>query len=351
MKRLFTLLISLYSIQLYAQPNYFNTEDFWSKLVYDETEVNLEVLNPKTAIIVATNRKNTEDKVRFMSEYATEKEITYFIVFSKDDKWHVKPYANITSAIAAYPNSHKDWVIYTEGMGKIFTSELDRGMSMAEQYNVNVIMLDYPSITTTKSRLGNYFFAMKQSKTSYKYFTPVLDTIKNLYAAKQMGNGNLSLFFHSMGNNFVREMMCSGKYKLINDDTWVDNLIMNAACVPQGHHKKWIDKIKFAENIYIHYNPDDFVLGAAHILSKHKQLGEKLKAPISNNAHYINFSQLVGQSHSVFLNLYKHEHVSPETWAHYNTILHGNAIDFKSGNRYWPSQYHELGWDILPDKN
>lgn len=351
MKKLFLLLISLYSIQLYAQPDYFNTEEFWSKLVYDEGNVNLQTLQPETAIIVATNRQHADDKLRFMSEYPTENALTYFIVFSQNEKWHVKPYSDISTAVAAFPNNGKDWVIYTEGMGKIFTSELDRGMSMAAQYGVNIIMLDYPSITTTKSRLGNYFFAMKESKASYKYFTPLLDTIRDLYTTKQMGDGNLSLFFHSMGNNFVREMVRSGKYKLINGDTWVDNLILNAACVQQGGHKKWLDKIKFAANIYVHYNPDDFVLGAAHLLSKHKQLGEKLKAPISTNAHYINFSQLSGQNHSVFLNLYKHEHVSPETWAHYNTILHGNPIDFKSGNRYWPSMYHELGWDILPDKH
>ena len=351
MKRLFTLLISLYSIQLYAQPSHFNTDEFWSKLVYDESDVNLHDLKPETAIIVASNRQHTDDKLRFMSEYPTDSALSYFIVYSKGDKWYVKPYTDIKAAIAALPHNDKDWVIYTEGMGKIFTSELDRGMSMADQYHVNVIMFDYPSITTTKSRLGNYFFAMKQAKASYKYFVPLLDTIRQQYIGKRMGNGNLSLFFHSMGNNFVREMVLHGQYANINKDVWVDNLILNAACVPQSHHKQWLDKIKFANNIYVHYNPNDFVLGGAHLVSKRKQLGEKLKAPISDNAYYINFSQLVDKNHSVFLNIYLHEDVRTETWEHYNTILHGDTVDLNGNNRYWPSQYNKLGWDILPDKH
>ncbi len=349
-KKVLVIVLTLISLQAYSQPEHFNTEAFWSRLVYDTTLSNVPI-ESDTVIIVVSNRKKSSDPLRFMSEQTTKGKLYYFIVSSKKGKWHVNPQPDLKTAIQRLPNLNRDWVIYTEGMGKIFTSEVDRGMNMAAQYNVNIIMLDYPSISTTKGMVGNYLFAVKQSKATYKYFTPTIKTIKELYTSGKMGNKNLSMFFHSMGNNLIKRIVKKNKLKGLNDELWANNIILNAPCVPQSLHRKWLNKIKFTKSIYIHYNPNDYVLGAAHVVSKRKQLGEKIKRPLCKQAHYINFSHLVGDQHSNFLELYKHNHVYSEAKQHYNTLLHGNDIDFENNTIYRKSTYNNIGWDILPAKN
>ncbi|MEZ5015546.1 MAG: alpha/beta hydrolase [Flavipsychrobacter sp.] len=303
MYKIAVTLFLLLSINALAQPEHFNTVDFWSKLKYDTSSINWATTKADTVIVVVSNRKKTNDSIRFMSEYPTNGALHHFIVYSHNGKWHVKPTGSLEEAIDLVPDKEKDWVVYTEGMGKLFTSDLDRGMNMSAQYGVNVIMLDYPSITSTKRTSGNYLFAVKQSKATYKYFTKTLIQIKQLHANNQLGSKfkSLNLFFHSMGNNFAKQLAKKGQLVKLNEGRWVNNIILNAPCVPQSNHRKWLDKITFAQNIYVNYNPDDFVLGAAHVVSKRKQLGEKIKHPISLKAHYINFSKVAEDQHSNFL--------------------------------------------------
>src|SRR5690606_7495667 len=123
----------------------------------------------------------------------------------------------------------------------------------SSQHNVNVIMLDYPSITTTKKNLGNYLFAIKNARRNYIDYAPVLATIKTYKRSGKMGTGNITLFFHSMGNYLLRQTVKKKKLAPLNDVVWVDNLVLNAPCVPQTNHAKWLNRIAFAENIYVHY--------------------------------------------------------------------------------------------------
>lgn len=352
MNKIAILFLLLFSTSTFAQPEFFNTEAFWSRLQYDTTSTSLQTLKTDTAIVVVSNRKKTDDQLRFMSEYPTSSTLSYFVVYSHNGKWMVRPTIDLKQAVSALPKQEKDWVVYTEGMGKIFTSDIDRGMNMAAQYGVNVIMLDYPSITTTKKTSGNYLFAVKQSKATYKYFTQTLVEVMQLRKENKLGgtHNSLTLFFHSMGNNFAKQLVKKKKTALLNNGIWVNNIILNAPCVPQSGHQKWVDQLQFARKIYINYNPDDFVLGAAHVVSKRKQLGEKIKHPISPKAQYINFSKVAGDQHSNFLSLHNHNEVKPNARLYYFSVLHGMIIDFENSPLYQKSDYKGIGWDIVPNK-
>ena len=83
-----------------------------------------------------------------------------------------------------------------------------------------------------------------------------------------------------MGNYLIRNIALKGKAEQLNGTKWVDNLILNSACVPQYHHRKWLGKIKFAKGLYVNYNPEDRVLMGAKIASKRTQLGNKAKPPV-----------------------------------------------------------------------
>lgn len=347
MRKVIILLVLLLSVCKTSHANHFNTPEWWSRLVY-ETKPSVQHFSATdSSMIVVTNRKLTGDKLRFVSETTGDGKLLYFFVYTHKGKWHVLQTENLEEAINNTPQKNDDWVVYTEGMGKIFTSELYRGMMMSSQYGVNVIMLDYPSITTTKRMYGNYKFSIHNAKNAYKYHAPVLEKIKEFKLSGELGAGNLSLFFHSMGNYLLREIFVQKKYESLNDARWVDNLVLNAPCITATGHAEWLSKLRFAEHIYVHYNPEDRVLKGASLAAFATQLGNDPGYPIVTNVHYINFNKVVGDGHSYFLTLYGRESIQSEILQHYRIVLHGNAAILNS--RYYAvSSHKKIGVDILP---
>jgi hypothetical protein len=342
------IILSLLSFAARSQPAYFNSEDYWRKLVLDKPATIVKLLKPDTAILIASNRRMLDTGLRFMLPRRDGKQIRYFIVYVTKGKWHVKQIKDLYSGLQMLPDKQRDMVVYTEGMGKLFTSEVERGISMSGQYQVNVLMLDYPSITTNRRTIGNYRFAMRNARVNYRDFVPVLDTLKRIRQGSEFHEAHLALFFHSMGNILLRKLIRRGKLPPLNDEVWVDNLILNAPCVPAERHNKWLEKIHFAKHIYVHFNPEDHTLAGAHLLSKKKQLGEKLHRPLAKNAIYINFSHIAGRGHNNFLSLYDRDSVKQSSFHHYSQLFHGDSVNLSDTRLYIPGSYRGIGWDILP---
>ena len=204
-----------------------------------------------------------------------------------------------------------------------------------------------PSFNSNKKLLGNYQFAFRNARRAYEDFVPVLDSVVRLRKHGNMGIGHLTLFFHSMGNNILRETVRKGRLPEINSTVWVDNLVLNAPCVPQKHHKEWLDKVQFAKRIYVHYNPEDHVLKGAHLVSFRKQLGEKVRKPISTHAVYINFHPLAGENHSNFLVLLQHPVPPQSLLAYYHSLLHGNAVNIADTIHFRRSGYRGIGVEFV----
>lgn len=347
MQHLFFIIITLVSINSVGRENPFNKDEWWQRLVYEESLAIENLSQVDTSIVVVSNRAKKDDKLRFMDEYKADGELSYFFIYAYEGKWHVLEVNDLKTAIDYMPERNKDWVVYTEGMGKIFTSELDRGMMMASQYDVNVIMLDYPSITTTKGMLGNYFFAIKNARHAHEDHAKVLEQIKHYKLNGTLGSKSLNLFFHSMGNHLIRQTVKKAVKVQLYDTVWVNNLILNSACVPQRKHEEWIKKINFAEDIYVEYNPDDRVLKGAGLVSKKKQLGTKPRLSCKE-VHYFNFSPLVNKRHSYFVNLAGRSPIPEKAYSYYNTILHGGDITPTDNDTYRQSTYNNIGYDIVP---
>lgn len=347
MRNLFAILLLLITGTLQAQDYPFNDTNWWQRLVYEEQPAMSNLALADTTIVVATNRYKTDNTLRFMSEVRGEGELMYFFVYAYKGQWHALKTNTLQEAINHTPTINRNWVVYTEGMGKIFTSELNRGMMMNAQYGVNVIMLDYPSITTTKKLLGNYLFSMKNARAAYKDFVPILDTIKRYRQQGIMGKGNISLFYHSMGNYMARQMVKKQQLEGLNDTVWVNNMILNAACVPQRAHAKWLNKVQFAKGIYVNYNPEDGTLKWPEIMNKKKQLGRTLKQPLCSKAKYVNFNSLVGEGHSYFLSLQGREPVNSTVKKYYSALLNGQSVDLTT-ETYKKSSYRGIGVDMVP---
>ena len=326
---------------------WFNSPEWWKNTPLDKT---LQVASSEldTCIIVASNRKIAPDSMRYMTEKRDEGQVHYFLVYTVKGAWHVLPVISLPAAIAYLPNKNRDWVVYTEGMGKTFVGDLDRGIRMSAYYKVNVLLLDYPSLNTHKKTFKNYFFASKNAAIAYKEFSPVLDTVKQLRLAGKMGPGRITLFFHSMGNKVIKEIVQHPeKLQQLNDIVWVNNLVLNSACVPQRKHRVWLEKIRFARSVYVDYNPNDKTLFWAHLVSLKKQLGEKVKKPLTPKAYYVNFSSVAGREHSIFLPLPFHAPVIPEAIDYYRQVLHGKLMPLANETKYKPSTYNGIGWDIV----
>lgn len=328
---------------------HFDTDDFWHKLVLEPAGTVPQLTPADTIITVASTRRLQPGNLRFIAEEREEGALRYFLVYAQGGKWHILPQPALRNVVDALPNKNKDWVVYAEGMGKLFTTDIDRGMRLAGQYGVNVLLLDYPSIHSHYGAIKNYRFAYRNSKEVYKDFVPVLDTFRHLREAEVAGSGHLSLFFHSMGCNVMREIVQQHLLFLFNTHTapWVDNLILNSACVPRHGSKQWIEQINFAKRIYVNYNNEDGVLKWARLAAFHQVLGEHPKHPAAN-AVFINFHTLSGQNHSNFLSLYGRLPMQAEAQAHYQALFHGGAVDVQDGGRYRRSVYRKIGWDILP---
>lgn len=330
-----------------AQISYFNSEAFWQRLCLKTKDYPVHIHEQDTAVIIATNRVFNDTALHFLPDVHNGG-VNYFIIHSSEGKWNVVPVNSLEDAVKALPEKNKDWVIYTEGMGKLFTSAADRAMRVNAEYKVNVIYLDYPSIKAKWRRTRNYYFSKLNASIAYKDFSPVFDSIKILKKQHKLGNKSLNLFFHSMGNIVLQKMVLKEKIGIINTDKWVDNLILNAACVPQRKHVTWLGKVKFAKRTYVLYNPNDFTLGGAYFMSKKNQLGMKVKKPIYSNALYVNFETLVGKKHSNFLNLYGYPPQPKAAMEFYKILFHGGEANLRDTTRFRTSVYRHIGWDILP---
>lgn len=350
MRTIYILILLLLTCNGYSQTyqDSFNDTAWWQRLKYEEQTSITNFSFADTTIVVATNRFHTRDPLRFMSEERGNGELLYYFVYAHEGQWHILKVKDLETAVSLMPDKTRSWVVYTEGMGKIFTSELNRGMMMSSQYDVNVLMLDYPSITTTKKIFGNYFFSLINARNNYKDYAPVLEKIKRLKLSGEMGSGNLTLFFHSMGNYLARQTVKKKKLAPINDTVWTSNIILNAACVPQHGHAKWMNKIKFADDIYVNYNPEDMTLKWPEIINKKRQLGRRIGKSTHYKVHYVNFNNLVGDGHSYFLTLQGRQPVNKTVWEYYNVTLHGNNVKLEAP-RYTKSSYKGIGYDILPN--
>jgi len=345
---LLTLLLPTLSFSKERYYSRFNTDAFWQTLVPDSPGTTIRVSSADTAIIVASNREPAPGQLRFMSEIRGDGTIRYFIVYSRAGSWHIQQHSSLRDAINVLPQKDKDWIVYTEGMGKIFTTDLDRGMNLAGQYGVHVLLLDYPSIRSSYKGYRNYRFAYRNARIAYKDFARVLDTFRRLRTDGDAGSGSISLFFHSMGSNVMRKLARKDMLVRFNDTKWVDNIILNAPCVPRRRSRQWMDRIHFAKRMYVHYNSQDRTLKLARIVGFRQILGEHPKQPVSDSALFINFNTLCGEGHSNFLSLYGRLHVTREALLHYNTLFHGGAVDLHDATKYRKTAYRSIGWDLLP---
>lgn len=333
MKHFLILLLLCIATIAQAQLSYYNSDAYWSNFDFQNNQ--LQPDDADTCLVFVTNRHVQPDSLRFADEFVDTCALKYLLLKKNEGKWKVYQGASLEEVMRLLP-AKKDLVVYAEGMGKIFTTNVERALLMSTQYQVNVIMFDYASINTTYRPSRNFRFARENAALSA---TQYFSLLKQLQQARQqhapwIAGNRLSAFFHSMGNIILEQMMLHEPVKELNNFPFIDNVVINAACVPQKHHARWVEQIHFANKVYIHYNRKDFQLKGAHFLTMKKQLGEKIRKPRASNATYVNFHDLVKWKHTYFLNMPDSSYIVPPPVVNYfGSLLKGNdAVLGKTNN-------------------
>ncbi len=304
MKRLLTGFLLALACSAQAQLSNYNSHAYWSR--FNLQTAHQHPAGSDTSLVFVSNRFIHPDSLRFVDEFIDTTALKYFFLEKQNGIWKVYQEPTLDQAMEHLP-LRRNIVVYAEGMGKIFTSNVERAQLMSGQYGVNVVMFDYASINTTYKPSQNFRYARQNARLSARQYAALLIMIRTARekAAPWTEGVSVSTFYHSMGNIILEQMMREGDLGLLEKEAvpFVDNLIINAACVPMKRHAQWVEKIRFAKNIYIHYNRRDMQLKGAHLLTLKRQLGEKVtRRQRADNAQYVNFLEVARWQHSYFMN-------------------------------------------------
>lgn len=292
-----------------------------------------------TSFVMVTNRPFQKENPCLGADACDTTQLTYLYIVQRGGKRLIRQYSHLDELMHSLPRNN--WVIYTEGMGKTFAGNVERGLLMQQIYHVNVLLFDYASIHPQLNLWKNYQFSVHNSFQSYRQYISVLHEIARIQQTTDFFSKlRLTLFFHSMGNIMLREILRHHSEETASFPK-VNNLILNAACVPRQQHSKWLSQVSFAERVYVNYNPSDKKLKGAWFMSLNRKLGCKPGLPDSSQVTYINFKPVVQQTHNYFLNIPERSfRLSSELYQYFSIVLNGHAFPIGKLNAHSRGGYY-----------
>ncbi len=253
-----------------------------------------------TCLFVVSTRNYNDTLKEFVDyDYDTTGTLKYFAVYYRGNNWTAVPHRSFEELLDL-KNTFKNLVIFTEGLGKTFTSGTDRATKLMRIYGIDEILFDWPTerpyMRSGKNIKTTCTIAPNVAR-SYAVFLQQFQTYKNEHPAKFKV---ITLFFHSMGNLLLMHDLKNDLIKNISPNL-ANSVILNAACVGQTNHKEWLDKLIISQNIYVTINNKDRNLNGAKIIFLEHQLGERPKAEFSKKVNYVNFSKVLKKEHNYYI--------------------------------------------------
>ncbi len=245
-----------------------------------------------------------------------------------------------------------DWLVFVHGDSKTFSAAAIGGLKIQNLHHVKVLVFSWPSKMEKGNGSKNFSNSKRNVAAGVVQFKELLLLIQEYKKRNQWPEKpyHLSLFLHSLGNCYLERLV---KDSLLTglDSNLFDNLIINAAAVNQEAHANWVDRLHIQKRIYITSNKKDFNLNGARIFSNSgKQLGERLKLPLSTGATYINFTKAIGlalptgNSHTYFIGKMTNESGNIKDF--YTDIFHGRAVNLTDSTKFI-KRNDGLGYNIL----
>lgn len=328
LKRYFFLLTLLFSISIVKAQFGGYTGCGWEDIKFDP---DYKPQSTDTAVIFVSTRNYFPEKTEFMDHgFDTTHTLHYFNIYFNRNKWICVPKKSLEET---YENSIKsnDMVVYVEGMGKTFPSNVDRATRFTRLYGVTTIMFDWATFDPLLSGGKNFKRAKVRSVEVSRSLSKLFNDLDRLRTSGATGYVKLSLLLHSMGNSLIK---AAAKNDLIEvKGKLFDNIILNASCINKRGHKKWMEKMKIQREIFITRNNHDKSLVLAGIAAFSKQLGRHFGLQKADNATYINFSKVLKREHNYFLmtNVLK---AHPDIKLLYDDLFHGRAMSFNDPKKF-----------------
>lgn len=253
-----------------------------------------------TCLFVVSTRNYDESKHEFVDyDYDTTGTLKYFALYYQGNNWTAVPYASLEELLNL-KSSFKNLVVFTEGLGKTFTSGVDRATKLMRTYEVDEIFFDWPTDRPYMKPGKNIKVTCNVAPKVAVPYVRFLEEFQIYKISHPEKFKVVTLFFHSMGNLLLMYNLQNDRFKNI-DPNLINTVILNAACVNQTRHKEWLDKLTFANRIYLTINDRDRNLRGASIIFGDHQLGEKPKKEFCEKAKYINFSNILSKEHNYFM--------------------------------------------------
>jgi len=300
----------------------------WDKITFKPDYI---PTNEDTAIVFVSVRDYYPGKEEFMGyEMDSECALRYFSIYFHNKSWICVPRQNLEAAFTGTDKSN-DVVLYGEGMGKDFPSDVDRATRLARVYNVTTLMFDWPTYRPNLTGGKNYKKARVQSTRVSNALCDVFSQLEEIKSEIKSDSSNLTLFLHSLGNRLLKEAVTNGFIK--TKTKLFDDIVLNAPCVKMRGHRKWLEKLNVQDKIYLTRNNKDRTLLLAKLAGFTEQLGRGAGMIKAKNAIYLNFSPVLEREHNYFLMtnvLARH----PDLKSIYSDIFHGKNIDFSNEKKF-----------------
>ena len=269
----------------------------WANICLNKTYIPVET---DTCLLIVSTRNYNETKHEFVDfDYDTTGTLKYFAVYFNGNNWTAVPYKSL-SELLDLKSSFKDLVVFVEGLGRTFTSGVDRGAKLMRNYPVDVIFFDWPTGRPYMHLVKNIKVTSSLAPAVAKRYAEFLKDLQTYKTNDTNKFKTVTLFFHSMGNLLLMHNLKNDAFNSIMP-SMVNSVIMNASCVNHTNHKAWLDKLTFADNIYITINDKDKTLRAANVIFGDHQLGEKAGPVFCEKANYINFSKVLNREHNYYV--------------------------------------------------
>ena len=292
----------------------------WQNIYKNLEEINVAEEVPSDAIckilIASTRRFWPNSDLTYARQVDPHKKMFWFVASMTADSSYITSFKNLEEAMQVFPKD-RNFLIFVNGHGKNFGQVMGRGFEIGTRYNVNMIMFDWPT---------DYYALRKTAHNARKVTENFALTIQSLepIVNSEFPNSNVSVIFHSMGNHIARQLVRKDYTEYISEN-FFNNLILNAAAVKEKNHDKWVEKLNIQDRLYIVSNDMDFPLKGASLLRMSKQLGLGYKAPLAENAYYIDFSKIADKEHNLFLGRTNAEEENPNILIFFNTLFQGSA--------------------------
>jgi hypothetical protein len=275
-----------------------------------------------TKIFIITNRPyipGSENLEFFPNEIANYRKVSYLIAACDGKNWLLSFVSSFAEGMREI-NNGRDILLFIEGYGKTFPMILNRAFQVQARYNVSLVVFDWPS----KNR--NFNRSQARVRLCGDNFYNLLLQIKE-YRRKSMNeNQHFSILAHSLGNYYLSNLIVCGNGQYLKE-IFIDNIIMNAAAIRSKEHGEVLSQLGFHKRLYITSNKNDWVLHGACLLTSGRMLGISALKPMASNAHYVNFTDIVGKEHSYYYGYHPFEYNNPAFFYFYNTALHGNEVN------------------------